>query len=91
MTASDTWLLILAGVLVLAAAVISLADSALSRVSRSKVDQLVRDDRRGAVRLQQVVADSAATLNVLLLLRTLCELLATTLVAVVSQLRLDSA
>src|SRR4051794_11161796 len=91
MTASDIWLLVLAGALVVAAAVISLADSAMSRVSRTKVDQLVREERRGAVRLQQVVADSAATLNVLLLLRTLSELLATTLVAVVCQRWLDSS
>ena len=91
MTTTDSWLLVLAAVLVVVAAVVSLADAALSRVSRSRVDELVREERRGAVRLQSVVADAASTLNVLLLLRTLCELLATTLVAVVSARSLNSS
>jgi CBS domain containing-hemolysin-like protein len=91
MTTTDIWLLVLAAILVLVAAVVSLSDAGLSRVSRSRVDDLVRDERRGAARLQRVVADPAATLNVLLLLRTLCELLATTLVAVVAARSLDSS
>ena len=90
MTTSDAWLLVLAALLVLFAAVVSMADAALSRVSRVKVEELLREDRRGAKRLQQVSEQAAATLNVLLLLRTLCELLATTLVAVVSLRGLDS-
>jgi CBS domain containing-hemolysin-like protein len=84
MTTADSWLLVLAAVLVMVAAVVSLSDAALSRVSRSRVDDLVREERRGAVRLQRVVADPAATLNALLLMRTICELFATTLVAVVA-------
>jgi CBS domain containing-hemolysin-like protein len=91
MSTSDDWLLILAVLLVLFAAVVSMADAALSRVSRVKAEELVRDERRGAKRLQTVVAQAPSTLNVLLLLRTLCELLATTLVAVVSYRGLDSA
>jgi CBS domain containing-hemolysin-like protein len=91
MTTTDIWLLVLAAILVLVAAVVSLSDAGLSRVSRSRVDDLVREERRGAARLQRVVADPAATLNVLLLLRTLCELLATTLVAVVAARSLDSS
>ena len=91
MTTADSWLLVLAAILVVVAAVVSLADAALTRVSRSRVEELVREERRGAARLQQVVTDAAATLNVLLLLRTLSELLATTLVAVVSTRSLDSS
>ena len=90
MTASDAWLLVLAVLLVLLAAVVSMADAALSRVSRVRVEELIRDERRGAKRLQQVSEQASATLNVLLLLRTFCELLATTLVAVVSLRGLDS-
>ena len=90
MTTTDGWLLVLAAGLVFAAAIVSLTDAALSRVSSSRVDELVREERRGAVRLQRVIDDAAATLNALLLLRTLCELLATTLVAVVSFRGLDS-
>ncbi|MDQ1705816.1 MAG: magnesium and cobalt exporter, family [Frankiaceae bacterium] len=91
MSALDISLVVVAAPLVAAAAVLSMADVALSRVSRPKVEELVRDGRRGARHVQTIVADPAATLNVLLLLRTLCELLATTLVAVVCQRTLDSS
>jgi CBS domain containing-hemolysin-like protein len=83
MSALDDWLIVLAAALVAVAAVLSMADAALSRVSRSAVEQMMRDEQRGAVRVQTVVADAATHLNVLLLLRTLSELVATTLVAVV--------
>ena len=90
MTTTDAWLLVLAALLVALAAIVSLAEAAVSRVSRVKAEELVRDERRGAKRLQLVVDQAPQTLNVLLLLRTLCELLATTLVAVVSLRGLDS-
>ena len=90
MTTTDVWLLVLAALFVLLAAVVSMADAALSRISRGAIEELVRDERRGANRLQLVVSQAPATLNVLLLLRTFCELLATTLVAVVSLRGLDS-
>jgi CBS domain containing-hemolysin-like protein len=89
MTPTDIWLLVAAALLMLAAAVLSMADAALSRVSRSAVEEMVREEQRGAERVARVIADPAATLNVLLLLRTLAELLATTIVAVVCQRTLD--
>ena len=90
MTASDTALLLVAAVLVGAAAFVSMAEAALSRVSRSRADELGQAGRRGARRLGLVVGDPAPPLNVLLLLRTLAEMLATTMVAVVCQRALDS-
>jgi len=90
MTALDIWLIVTAALLVLVAAVLSMADAAISRVSRSAVEELLREEKRGAQRVATVVADPAATLNVLLLLRTLSALLATTLVAVVCERTLDS-
>ena len=60
-------------------AMLEAAHGALSRV---RTDELIREGRRGATRLAQVVADPARYLNVLLLLRTSCELLATALVVV---------
>jgi CBS domain containing-hemolysin-like protein len=59
------------------------AEAALSRVSRVTADELERQGRRGAARLQQVVADPARYLNVLTLLRVACELVSTVLVTVV--------
>ncbi|MBV9097200.1 MAG: HlyC/CorC family transporter [Frankiaceae bacterium] len=82
MTGSNTALVAVAAVLVVAAAFLSMAETALSRLSRSRTDELVEAGRRGARRLALIVADPAPPLNVLLLLRTLAEMLATTMVAV---------
>jgi CBS domain containing-hemolysin-like protein len=60
--------------LVLVAGVLASVEVALSRVSRVRVEELVRDGRRGAPRLQEVLADPPRSLNVLLLLRMLLEL-----------------
>ena len=90
MTGSDSALLAVAALLVAAAAFLSMAETALSRVSRSRADELVQAGRRGSRRLALVVADPAPPLNVLLLLRTLAEMLATTMVAVAFHSALDS-
>ncbi|HET7530597.1 MAG TPA: hemolysin family protein [Mycobacteriales bacterium] len=89
MTAVDIWLVVAAALLVVAAAVLSMAEAALSRVSRASVEQMCREEQRGAQTVARIIADPAATLNVLLLLRTLAELGATTFVAVVCQRVLD--
>ena len=91
MTTADTIMLVVAAVLVVAAAFLSMSEAALWRVSRSRADELVQENRRGAKKLARVVADAAAPLNVLLLLRTLAEMLSTTLVAVVAQRGFESA
>jgi CBS domain containing-hemolysin-like protein len=80
----DIWLLLAAGMLIVFGGFFAGAESALSRVSRVTADELERAGRRGAARLQQVVADPARYLNVLTLLRVACELVATVLVTVVS-------
>jgi CBS domain containing-hemolysin-like protein len=82
-TSNDWLLLVGAAVLVIAAGLFAGAETAISRVSRVRIEDLVRDGRRGALRLQQVLTDPARYLNVLLLLRVVCELLATVLVTVV--------
>ena len=84
MTATDTWALVAAAVLVIVTAVLGASESALAHVSRLRVEDLVRDKRRGAKRLSAVVADAAGPLNALLLARTVAEMLATALVAVVT-------
>jgi CBS domain containing-hemolysin-like protein len=57
-------------------------DSALSRVSVARVDEMVREGRRGARTLRLVVGDRARYTNLLLLLRLICELTATVLVTI---------
>jgi CBS domain containing-hemolysin-like protein len=79
----DIWLLLAAGMLIVFGGFFAGAEAALSRVSRVTADELERAGRRGAARLQQVVADPARYLNVLTLLRVACELVATVLVTVV--------
>ena len=83
MTGSDVWLLVLALLLVVMAALLSGVDAAVSRVSRHAVDQAVREERRGASRLQQVVGDPARYLNVALFLRIASEITATVIVTLV--------
>ena len=65
---------------VLVAGVLACLEAALSRVSRVRVEELVRDERPGALRLQSVLADPPRSLNLLLLLRLACELSATAIV-----------
>ncbi|RJK97039.1 hemolysin family protein [Vallicoccus soli] len=83
MSTTDTWLAVLAGVLVVLAAGFASVESALSRVSRVRVDELLREGRRRADVLKDVISDPARYLNVLTLLRVACELVATVLVAAV--------
>ena len=82
----DTW--ILAGtiglILALAvSAVFSLAETALSSLSPARVETLVKDERPGSRRLAKVMAHRAEHINLLVLLRTLCEVTATALMAAV--------
>jgi CBS domain containing-hemolysin-like protein len=91
MSTSDDVFVVVAAALMAAAAFLSMAEAALWRVSRARAEELVQEGRRGATTLALVVADAAAPLNVLLLLRTLAEMVATTMIAVVCQRRLESA
>ncbi|MEP6462682.1 MAG: hemolysin family protein [Frankiaceae bacterium] len=87
MRVADYLALAAAVLLVLMAAAFSNMEAALSRVSRSRVAELVAEGRRGARRLQTVVGQDVPGaphyLNVLLLLRHATELTATVLVAFV--------
>ena len=77
-----TLLLVVAALLVILGGLAAGAEAALSRVSRVAADELQREGRRGAQRLQQVLADPARYLNLLTLLRVTAELVATVLVTV---------
>ena len=76
------YLLFLAVLLVIIAGLLAGAEAAVSRVSRVAADDLVKEGRRGANRLQQVLEDPARYLNLLTLLRVTAELVATVLVTV---------
>ena len=83
MSGSDIGLTLGALLLVLIAGLLGSVEAAITRVSRVRVEELVRDGRRGATKLQRVVSDSPRYVNVLLLIRLAAELWATALVTVV--------
>jgi len=54
-------------------------DAAISTVSIARVDELVRDERPGAVRLARVIHERPRYINLVVLLRIVCEITATAL------------
>ena len=80
----DLQLLLVACGLVLLAGLFGMTDAALAAVSPARAGELARNGVRGARALQVVAADAARHINLLLLLRLICELTATTLVALVA-------
>ena len=81
---SDVTLLTTAAGLVVLAGLFAMSDAALNVVSPARAHELVREGKPGANALQVIAADPARYINLLLLLRLLCELTATTLVALVT-------
>jgi CBS domain containing-hemolysin-like protein len=79
----DTTLLLTASGLVVLAGFFAASDAAISTVSPARAAELAREKLRGARALRQIAADAPRYTNLLLLLRLLCELTATTLVALV--------
>ena len=56
-------------------------DAALSTVSKARVEELVREERPGAVRLARVMVERPRYINLIVLLRITCEVGATVLLA----------
>src|SRR4029077_8637351 len=54
-------------------------DAAISTVSVARVEEMVRDERPGAVRLARVIAERPRYINLIVLLRITCEAAATVL------------
>ncbi|MFD2767855.1 hemolysin family protein [Micromonospora eburnea] len=80
----DLQLIVVAAGLVVLAGLIAMTEAALAAVSPARAAELARDGARGARTLQAVAGDVVRHLNLLLLLRLLAELTATTLVALVA-------
>ncbi|MFI6100198.1 hemolysin family protein [Lentzea sp. NPDC051213] len=83
MSESPASVIVLAVVLVLAAGVFACVDAALGTVSRARVEALQRQGRWGTGQLLQVLNDRPRHVNLLLLLRLFCEMLAAVLVTTV--------
>ena len=80
--------LVLAAILVAVAMLLVMAETAIGRVSRSQIEDVVREDAKRADRLLAVIHDRARYVNVLLFLSTIATVTATVLVGYVSVDRL---
>jgi CBS domain containing-hemolysin-like protein len=85
MTGADILAIILTICLVFSGGALACVDSALGRVSVARVEELVREKKRGAKRLSVIVADRVRYTNLLLLLRVTCELTATVVLTIVAR------
>ncbi len=85
MSSADLIALIVAICLVPLGGLLACVDSALARVSVARVEEFLRENRRGAKALRQIVSDRARYTNLLLLLRVTCELTATVLATIVAR------
>jgi CBS domain containing-hemolysin-like protein len=79
-----TTLLATAAGLVVLAGLFGMTEAAIAAVSPARAGELARAGSRGARALQVVATDAPRHINLLLLLRLACELVATTLVALVT-------
>jgi CBS domain containing-hemolysin-like protein len=82
MTGPDVVLLVTAILLVPSAGALAAVDAALARVSVARVEEFVREGRRGAKSLAKVLSDRVRHTNLLLLLRVAAELTATVFVTI---------
>ena len=80
---ADLLLLIVAVGLVIVAALLVMAETAIGRVSRGRVEELEREGVRGSARLLDIVADRPRYVNVLLFLSTVASVTAIALVSYV--------
>ncbi|WP_067841614.1 hemolysin family protein [Nocardia lijiangensis] len=78
---SSLTLILLAVLLVPAGGLFAGVDAALNTISLARLGDMVRVDRPGAARLSRIVADRARYVNLMVLLRVLCEIGATVLLA----------
>ena len=83
MLGQDLLLLVIAAALVPLAGLLAGVDSALARVSVAHVEELAREDTRGAPALLAVMRDRPRYTNLLMLLRVVAELTATVMVTIV--------
>ena len=80
----DAWMLLASVVLVVLAGLLTMAETAISRVSRTQIDEARKDGDRRAERLLRVLQDRPRHVNVLLFLSTVATVTATVLVGYVS-------
>jgi putative hemolysin len=84
-TGSDGGVLVAVAVLIAISALLALAETSLVRTSKARARSLVEQNARGAQALSRLVEDPESFLHPVLLLVLICQLVAATLVGVVSE------
>ncbi|RZU30963.1 hemolysin family protein [Blastococcus saxobsidens] len=82
MSTAAITMLVVAGCLVPLAGVFGAMDAALQRVSKARVEEMRREGVKRAAALEEVVAERARHVSLLLLLRIACEMVAAVLLTV---------
>ncbi|HEV2760688.1 MAG TPA: hemolysin family protein [Acidimicrobiales bacterium] len=85
MSTAETLMVVAVFVLISAAAILAMSETALTRVNRIKALTLAEEQRRGATTLLRLVEHPERFLNPVLLLVLLCHLVAATLIGVVAE------
>jgi putative hemolysin len=85
MSTAETLMLVAVFVLISAAAILAMAETALTRINRIKAMTMAEEKRRGSAALVRLVEHPERFLNPVLLLVLLCHLVAATLIGVVAE------
>ncbi len=85
MMGADIVALVVAICLIPLGGLLACVDSALARVSVARVEEFLREQRKGAKALRTIMQDRVRYTNLLLLLRVFCELTATVLATIVAR------
>lgn len=88
MTMGDVWSLVSAAILVIIAALLVGGETAIGRVSRSRVEEMRREERSGVEQLAIVIEDRPRYVNVMLFLSTIATTAAIALVVYVAVMAL---
>lgn len=84
LTGTQTVMIAVIVVMLLVSIFLALAETALTRMTRSKAQALAEEGRNGAVRLQELVAHPERFLNVVLLVVLVCQLVQATLTGILA-------
>jgi len=82
-TATDVWLLVAIGVLLVASLLLAAAETALVRVPRPRAEDLTEEGRRGAATLVELLSRPEQYVTTVMFLLVACQLVEATLVGVV--------
>ena len=84
------WMIVTVVLLMAIAGYLSTVETAVSYISRARVNEMMREDTPGSKALVRVLDSRARHVNVLILLKTACEVAGAVLVAVIAKQLIES-